>query len=97
MTESALRPVSRPAAAASRVIDAYQRYLSPWLGSNCRFYPSCSSYAREAITRFGLLRGGWLTVRRLARCQPFSRGGYDPVPCARHAAAPRDADDSASG
>ena len=93
MHDPTLRPVSRPAAAASRLIGTYQRYLSPLLGSNCRFYPSCSSYAREAITRFGLMRGGWLTFRRLARCQPFSRGGYDPVPGTGDAAPPRDGDD----
>lgn len=73
---------SRAARYADASIAAYQRFLSPLLGANCRFYPSCSSYAREAISRYGFLRGSWLTVCRLARCQPLSRGGYDPVPTA---------------
>jgi len=50
------------------------------LGNNCRFYPSCSDYAHEALERHGALRGSWLTVKRLGRCQPFHPGGYDPVP-----------------
>jgi putative membrane protein insertion efficiency factor len=70
----------RAARCADASIAAYQRFLSPLLGSHCRFYPSCSSYAREAISRYGFLRGSWLTICRLARCQPLSRGGYDPVP-----------------
>ena len=62
------------------VIDAYRWLLSPWLGSNCRFYPSCSDYASEAITRHGAARGAWLAVRRVGRCHPWHPGGYDPVP-----------------
>ena len=58
----------------------YQRILSPLLGPRCRFYPSCSSYAREAIVRHGALRGSWLTIRRLTRCHPLNAGGHDPVP-----------------
>jgi uncharacterized protein len=62
------------------VLSAYRRWLSPLMAPHCRFEPSCSSYAIEAITAHGVGRGSWLAVRRLARCQPFFRGGYDPVP-----------------
>jgi putative membrane protein insertion efficiency factor len=62
------------------LIRAYQLGISPLLGANCRFYPSCSHYALEAVSTHGSLRGGWLGVRRLARCHPFHAGGYDPVP-----------------
>ena len=58
----------------------YQLALSPLVGPACRFYPSCSQYALEAVSRFGVLRGGWLAARRLGRCHPFHPGGYDPVP-----------------
>ncbi|HEY8011189.1 MAG TPA: membrane protein insertion efficiency factor YidD [Rudaea sp.] len=58
----------------------YQRLLSPLLGSRCRFHPSCSSYARVAVARFGAARGGLLAAWRLARCHPFSAGGIDEVP-----------------
>jgi putative membrane protein insertion efficiency factor len=61
-------------------VRGYQYLVSPMLGNNCRFYPSCSDYAREALERYGSLRGSWLAVRRLCRCQPFHPGGYDPVP-----------------
>ena len=62
------------------LIRAYQLLVSPLLGPRCRFYPSCSQYALDAITQHGSLRGGWLALRRLARCHPFHSGGYDPVP-----------------
>lgn len=52
----------------------------PWLGNNCRFHPVCSDYALEAVERFGLLYGGYLALRRIVRCQPYSCGGFDPVP-----------------
>ncbi len=61
-------------------VEAYRVTLSPLLGGHCRFEPSCSRYALEAITRHGAARGGWLALRRLARCQPFSAAGFDPVP-----------------
>ena len=62
------------------LIRLYQWTLSPMLGARCRFYPSCSCYAHEAIERHGALRGAWLAAKRVLRCHPFSPGGYDPVP-----------------
>jgi putative membrane protein insertion efficiency factor len=62
------------------LIRLYQLTLSPWLGTQCRYEPTCSRYAAEALTRFGVRRGVWLAVRRLARCHPWGRSGYDPVP-----------------
>lgn len=62
------------------LIRGYQLIISPLLGNNCRFYPSCSSYTLEAIERFGVLRGGWLGLRRIGRCHPWNPGGIDPVP-----------------
>lgn len=60
-------------------IDIYRYAVSPFLPGSCRFTPTCSSYAREAVERFGLARGTWLAVRRILRCHPFHPGGYDPV------------------
>ena len=61
-------------------IRLYQYTLSPVIGGGCRYYPSCSNYAYQAITRYGPLRGSWMGMKRIARCHPFARGGYDPVP-----------------
>jgi putative membrane protein insertion efficiency factor len=65
---------------AKFLIRVYQTTLSPLLGPACRFHPSCSQYALEAIDRFGCRKGGWLAVKRLCRCHPWHPGGYDPVP-----------------
>jgi len=61
-------------------IRAYQLTLSPWLGRSCRFEPTCSVYAAEAIERFGPLRGTFLALRRMSRCHPWGGSGYDPIP-----------------
>ncbi len=65
---------------ALALIRFYQRWASPGLPAACRFQPSCSQYGHEAIERYGLVKGGWLALRRLARCHPFHSPGYDPVP-----------------
>jgi len=57
----------------------YKRWISPMLPTACRFHPTCSQYAMDAIETYGALRGSWLAVRRLARCHPFQQGGFDPV------------------
>ena len=67
------------------VLTAYQRWISPMLRPHCRFTPTCSAYAIEAIATHGALRGTVLSARRLAKCQPFFTGGYDPVPPLRTA------------
>ncbi|MCK5779801.1 MAG: membrane protein insertion efficiency factor YidD [Psychrilyobacter sp.] len=58
----------------------YQKFISPLLGSNCRFLPTCSSYTIEAIKKHGSIKGTYLGVKRISKCQPFHKGGYDPVP-----------------
>ena len=65
---------------AMAVIHLYRLTLSPFIGQQCRFYPTCSAYALEAFERHGTARGAWLTLRRVSRCHPFHAGGVDPVP-----------------
>lgn len=62
------------------LVSLYRFLISPWLGNNCRFEPSCSQYAIEALREHGAFRGTWLTVRRIGRCHPWGGSGYDPVP-----------------
>ena len=62
------------------LIKAYRLILSPWLGNHCRFYPSCSAYAIEAIQKHGTVKGSWLTIKRVGCCHPWHEGGVDPVP-----------------
>ena len=69
-----------PRLAAVTLLRGYKRIVSPLLPASCRFYPTCSGYAAEAVSRYGLIRGGWMAMWRLARCHPFCDGGYDPIP-----------------
>lgn len=75
-----MNPASRVLAV---LIRAYQLLVSPVLPGACRFHPTCSEYARQAVGRLGVLRGGWLATRRIGRCHPWGEPGYDPVPCDR--------------
>jgi putative membrane protein insertion efficiency factor len=61
-------------------VRAYRLFLSPWLGNGCRFQPTCSVYALEALENHGAIRGGWMAIRRIGRCHPMGGDGYDPVP-----------------
>ncbi|HXY41579.1 MAG TPA: membrane protein insertion efficiency factor YidD [Vicinamibacteria bacterium] len=70
------------------LIEGYRALLSPLLGGHCRFFPSCSLYAEQALRSHGAARGSWLALRRLLRCHPFSPGGFDPVPAATSTAIP---------
>jgi putative membrane protein insertion efficiency factor len=63
-----------------RILRMYQAAISPFLGHCCRFFPTCSAYACEAIQKYGVAKGAWLAVRRIIKCHPFHRGGIDPVP-----------------
>ncbi|WP_380182577.1 membrane protein insertion efficiency factor YidD [Kalamiella sp. sgz302252] len=74
---SSLSPGSRLLIALIRV---YQRVISPLLGPHCRFHPTCSQYGIEALRRFGLVKGSWLTTKRVLKCHPLNPGGDDPVP-----------------
>lgn len=80
MPETISRLRSPLASFATVMIRGYQRLLSPRMGVNCRFQPTCSQYALEAIDRHGFFKGGWMAVVRLSKCHPLHEGGYDPVP-----------------
>ena len=77
---SSTRPKSWAVTIALKLIEIYQRYISPLTPPSCRFYPTCSRYTYEAIMRYGLMQGIWLGLKRLCKCHPFHPGGYDPVP-----------------
>jgi uncharacterized protein len=77
---AARRLVRLPAATVVLLLRIWQLVVSPLYGPTCRFYPSCSSYALEAVDRHGIVRGGWLAVKRLGRCHPWNPGGVDLVP-----------------
>lgn len=62
------------------IIKLYQIVISPILGKNCRFYPTCSTYMIDAIKKYGIIKGGVLGIKRVSKCHPFNAGGYDPVP-----------------
>ena len=62
------------------LIAGYRRIISPLLGNRCRYVPSCSVYTQDALAQYGIVRGGWMGVRRIGRCHPFNDGGFDPVP-----------------
>lgn len=70
------------------VVRGYRYCISPMLPPSCRFHPNCSAYAEEALGRYGAVKGGWLTARRLCRCGPWNSGGFDPVPDQASAADP---------
>jgi len=71
---------SIPKGLAMLLIRGYRRFISPAFPATCRFTPTCSAYALTSIERYGLVRGGWLAIKRIGRCHPWSPGGYDPVP-----------------
>jgi len=78
-------PIGNPLALLMRaLIKGYQWFISPILPGSCRFYPSCSNYGLQAVETHGALKGGWLTVKRIARCHPWNDGGVDPVPGRAH-------------
>ncbi|MBI3460463.1 membrane protein insertion efficiency factor YidD [Candidatus Acetothermia bacterium] len=65
---------------ALKLIEFYQKLISPMLPSSCRFYPSCSEYAKQALQKYGFFKGTWLAMKRISRCHPMNPGGIDPVP-----------------
>ncbi len=84
MSAYLIKPVSAMQKTAAGIILAliwvYRNAVSPWLGANCRYRPTCSAYARQAVQKYGALKGSALALKRILRCHPFRPGGYDPVP-----------------
>ncbi len=79
-----IRALTRlPRQAVTGLIKIYQKLVSPAMGPNCRFQPTCSAYALEAVQTHGVFRGGWLAAKRIGKCHPLHPGGYDPVPDVR--------------
>ena len=72
--------MSIPAKIVLGIIKMYQKLLSPWMGANCRYTPTCSQYGLEAVQKYGALKGGWMALKRIGRCHPWGGHGYDPVP-----------------
>ena len=72
--------VQLPKRTAMTLLRFYERQISPCLPPSCRFIPTCSEYAMQAVEKYGAVKGGWLAAKRIARCNPFCKGGYDPVP-----------------
>jgi putative membrane protein insertion efficiency factor len=72
-----------PTSVALALLRGYKLLISPYFAGSCRFLPSCADYARDAVILHGVVRGGWLATRRLARCHPLCEGGHDPVPAGR--------------
>lgn len=89
MMSASSRPGGDPPSVSARLllalIGGYRRFISPMTGPRCRFAPSCSAYALDAVRLHGAMRGSWLAVRRVGRCHPFNGGGFDPVPPRRPA------------
>lgn len=79
-TEESPRKIGVSAEALIRAMRLYQKYISPIIQPRCRFYPTCSHYAIEALAQHGMMRGGWLALTRIGRCHPWGSHGYDPVP-----------------
>lgn len=80
MSRTHKAPTNIIAKSANSLVRLYQLTFSSLVGSCCRFQPTCSEYARQAYQKYGFLKGSWLTAKRLTRCHPWAKGGYDPVP-----------------
>ena len=61
------------------IVVFYQKAISPWMGKRCRFYPTCSEYSKQALTKYGVIKGLYLSIKRIIKCNPFNAGGFDPI------------------